>query len=60
MFVVKHNLAFLSSDHASKLFSQMFPDSDIARKFGCARTKCTAIVKEALSPHFHAKVLQNM
>ena len=26
MFVVKHNLAFLSSDHASKLFSQMFPD----------------------------------
>ena len=60
MFVVKHNLAFLSSDHASKLFAQMFPDSDIARKFGCARTKCTAIVKEALHPHFHAKVLQNM
>ncbi len=39
MFVVKHNLAFLSSEHASKLFSLMFIDSDIARKFGCARTK---------------------
>ncbi len=37
----------------------MFLDSDIARKFGCARTKCTSIVKEALSPYFHAKVLQN-
>ncbi len=60
LYVAKHNLPFLSSDHASKLFAQMFPDSDIASKFGCARTKCTAIVKEALAPHFHAKVLQNM
>ncbi len=60
LYVAKHNLTFLSSDHASKLFAQMFPDSDIASKFGCARTKCTAIVKEALAPHFHAKVLQNM
>ena len=60
LFVAKHNLAFLSSDHASKLFAQMFPDSDIASKFACARTKCTAIVKEALAPHFHTKVLQNM
>ena len=29
MFVAKHNLAFLNSEHASKLFAQMFPDSEI-------------------------------
>ena len=32
-------------------FAQMFPDSEIARKFACGRTKTTAIVKEALSPY---------
>ena len=31
----KHNLAFLSSDHANKLFREMFPDSEIAKKFSC-------------------------
>ena len=31
-FVAKHNLAFLSSDHATKLFKVMFPDSEMAKK----------------------------
>ena len=52
MFVSKHNLAFLASDHATKLFSKMFPDSEIAKRFACGRTKTTVIVKEALSPHY--------
>ncbi len=69
MFVAKHNLAFLNSEHASKLFAQMFPDSEIARKFpdseiarkfACGRTKTTAIVKEALSPYYHAKAINSM
>ncbi len=33
MFIAKHNLAFLSSDHANKLFREMFPDSEISKKF---------------------------
>ena len=57
MFVAKHNLAFLNSEHASKLFVQMFPDSEIARKFACGRTKITAIVKVTLSPYYHAKAI---
>ena len=60
MFVAKHNLAFLNSEYVSKLFGQMFPDSEIARKFACGRTKTTAIVKEALSPYYHAKAIHNM
>ena len=60
MYVAKHNLAFLKNEHASKLFAQMFPDSEIARKFACGRTKTTAIVKEALSPYYYAKAIHNM
>ena len=59
MFVSKHNIAFLTSDHATKLFAKMFPDSEVAR-FACGRTKTTAIIKEALAPHFLQKTKQNM
>ena len=35
----------------------MFPDSEIAKKFSCARTKTTAIVKVSLAPK---KVIDSM
>ena len=38
----------------------MFPDSEIASKFGCGRTKKTAIVKEAFAPHYLAKTVRSM
>ncbi len=59
MFIAKHNMAFLSSDHTNKLFREMFPDSEIAKKFACGRTEATAIVKEALSPFYHMKAVNN-
>ncbi len=59
-FVAKHNIAFLASDHATKLFHNMFPDSEIAKKFSCGRTKTTAIIKEALAPHFLKKATNCM
>ena len=59
-FTAKHNIAFLASDHATMLFHKMFPDSEIARKFSCGRTKTTAIVKEALAPHYLHKTISNM
>ena len=34
-FMRKCNLAFLTSDHATKLFAKMFPDSEIVKKFAC-------------------------
>ena len=60
LFIAKHNLAFMASDHANRLFPKMFPDSTIAKKFACGRTKTTAIVKAALSPHFTQKVVASM
>lgn len=38
-FLVEHNCPLSVSDHASKLFKKMFPDSKIAEQYGCARTK---------------------
>ena len=60
LFVAKHNLSFACSDHATKLFKAMFTDSEIANSFGCGHTKTAAIIKEALSPHFHKKMLENL
>ena len=60
LFVARHNLAFLNSDHATKLFNKIFSDSETAKKFSCARTKCTAIIKEALAPYFLNKVVKNL
>ena len=60
LFVAKHNLAFLTSDHANKLFPKIFHDSAIAKKFSCGRTKTTAIIKEALAPHYLENVVSSM
>ena len=44
-FIVEHNIPIAVTDHAAPLFKQMFPDSNIAKKYGCARTKTTAIIR---------------
>lgn len=49
-FLVEHDLSFNIADHASKLFTKMFPDSTLASGFQCGRTKATALVKEVLGP----------
>ena len=59
-FVAQHNLSFQNSDHATKLFHRMFPDSEIARKFSCGHTKTAAIVTNALAPHYLNKATQDM
>ena len=59
-FVCKHNLSFQTSDHATKLFRRMFPDSEIAKRFSCGHTKTAAIIKEALAPHYLQKTLHDM
>lgn len=48
-FLVEHNVPIAAADHAGPLFRKMFPKSDVAKQYGCARTKTTAIVKEMAS-----------
>ena len=58
--MAKHIISFQTSDHATKLFSHMFPDPNIAKKFACGHKKTVAIVKEALTPHFLSNILNDM
>ena len=43
-FLVEHNIPIAVSDHAGPLFKEMFGDSKVASKYGCGRTKTTAII----------------
>ena len=58
--MAKHNLSFQTSDNATKLFSHMFPDSSIAKKFAYGHTKMAAIIKEAFGYHFLSKTINDM
>ncbi len=42
-FIAMHNIPFQASDHATKLFHRMFPDSEVAQKFSCGHAKTAAI-----------------
>lgn len=44
-FIIEHNLPMAVADHLSSLMKKMFPDSKIAEKFACRRTKTTAIAQ---------------
>ena len=44
-FVAEHNMSFRTGDHFSKLVKCMFPDSEVARQFQCARTKTSVLTR---------------
>ena len=44
-FVAEHNLSFRMGGHFGKLVKSMFPDSEIARQFQCARTKTSVLTR---------------
>lgn len=56
-FILEHNLPFESAAHAGPLFHKMFPDSAIAKRYGCAATKTAAIINYAISPEMQAPVV---
>ena len=59
-FVAEHNLAINVAEHAGKLFKAMFPDSEIAKRFSCGRTKTTEVIKGALAPFYTKPVITAM
>ena len=46
---VKDQYSCSSSSNTDKLFQWMFPDSEIAKKFSCGKTKCAYLVKYGLA-----------
>lgn len=59
-FVAEHNIPFLVADCFTRLCKAMFPDSKIASKFSCSRTKTTQIVKRSLAPSLHQEVVEHL
>ena len=59
-FIVQHDLSFLAAHHLAPMYSKMFPDSKIAQKFRCARTKATAILNNAIHPTLHESLVTYM
>ena len=48
-FIAKSNVLLVITDDFSEMVGNMFPDSDIAKKFPAGRTKVTQIIKGACS-----------
>jgi hypothetical protein len=57
---VKHHYSYRSNDCTSSLVAKTFPDSEIAKKYSCARTKIEAIVNHVLVPNAVQSVLKDI
>lgn len=47
-FITEHNLSYNLMEHLPELLRKVCPDSDIAKKIKCSRTKCSCIVKNVI------------
>lgn len=54
-YMVEHNIPFAAADHLSPLLRDIFPDSQIAKRYSSARTKTTSMLNLAIAPHFQGK-----
>ncbi|XP_077422813.1 uncharacterized protein LOC144052536 [Vanacampus margaritifer] len=43
--IIEHGVPIAMADHMGPLFRRMFPDSKIAKKYGCGRTKTSNIIQ---------------
>lgn len=55
-----HNIPIAFADHLSPLFRNIFPDSEIAKGYSCARTKTTCIVNGALAKSLQQSLIEQM
>ena len=51
--VLTSHYSFSSCQVISCLFSEMFPDSQIAQSFSCGTTKCACLAYFDIYPYFH-------
>ena len=46
---------FAVADHLSPLLRDVFPDSQIVKRYSSARTNTTSMLNLAIAPHFQGK-----
>ena len=56
-FIAEHDLSFNLADHFTRLMPVMFPDSEIAKKFACGRTKTANIINHSVAPEISETVV---
>lgn len=59
-FVVEHHLPFQIMDHLSDLVTNIFPDSEVAKKFQCKHTKSRCIIKHVVGDHFRSLLVEKL
>ena len=60
VFEYGQHLSYNSCSHVSKLFSAMFPDSEVAQKFSMGKTKSRYMVIYGLTPYFKKELLKKI
>ena len=55
-----HNIPIAVSDHLSPLFKDIFPDSQIAKAYSCARTKSACIINGTLAKELQKSLIEVM
>ena len=58
--VVMSRYSKSSCNDVTELFKTMFPDSDIAKSFTCAKTKCRYMIVYDLALHFQSCLLDDL
>uniref|UniRef100_A0A1X7UVC4 DUF4371 domain-containing protein n=1 Tax=Amphimedon queenslandica TaxID=400682 RepID=A0A1X7UVC4_AMPQE len=58
--LVQHNVPLAVADHLSPLFSDIFPDSKIAKGYAAARMKTTCILNGSIAPYFKVTLIDVM
>ena len=49
-----------SSSNTGEPFKMMFPDSQIAQRFSCGKTKCSYLITHRLALHFLDRMLASL
>lgn len=57
-FIAEHNIPLSVADHLTSLIKTTCPDSDIAKKITCARTKCTKIIQNVTGENQFQQVVK--
>lgn len=58
--MVRSHYSFNSSSDVSVIFSQMFPDSEIAKRFACGATKSAYLLSFGLCPYFKEELIKDV
>ena len=58
--IVMSRYSEISCNYVTELFKIMFPDSDIAKSFTCAKTKCSCMIVYGLAPYFQSCRLDDL